>query len=335
MIAKYLDQFKVLSVVGMCKNAGKTTVVNKMIESLFNKYKLGITSIGIDGETVDLVTNTHKPEIYVPKNTLVATAKSTLAECDITYKVVKVFDFTTPLGKIVLVESLSDGFVKIAGPSFNSQLEVIVKEFEEHGADKIIIDGAASRKQLAKTSICDALILATGASYNANQNKVIDDTKVQVELLELGFTSRIDIAREILLKTKLGFIKEDASVSLFDISLGFESIDTIMSELSNDVTHIVIGGAITDTTLNKLSDNAKRLKGIEVIVENPVNVIANPKAVKRFMSTKIKLTTVFKSDLLFVSINPISAYGYRFEASSFKEELRKEINVDIINVLGG
>jgi Ni2+-binding GTPase involved in maturation of urease and hydrogenase len=136
MMTKYLDQFEVLSVVGMCKNAGKTTVVNKMIETIFNQYKLGITSIGIDGETVDLVTNTHKPEIYVPKHTLVATAKATLAECDITYKVVKVFDFTTPLGKIVLVESLSDGFVKIAGPSFNSQLEVIVNEFKQYGAEK-------------------------------------------------------------------------------------------------------------------------------------------------------------------------------------------------------
>jgi len=335
MLQKYIDQFDVLSVVGMCKNAGKTTVVNKVIESLFGTYKLAITSIGIDGETVDLVTDTHKPEIYVPKGTLVATAKSTLEECDITYKVLKVFDFTTPLGKIVLVEALSDGFVKIAGPSYNSQLEVIVSEFKKYQAQKIIVDGAASRKQLGKTSVCDALILATGASYNANLDKVVDDTRIQAEVLDIPYSSGIDIAKEVLSESKLGFIYKDSSYRLFDVSLGFESIETILTELDDDVSHIVIGGALTDTTLSKFISNLKKIKGIEIVVKNPVNVIASPKVIQKFRDTKMKLTTVEKSTLLFVSCNPVSAYGYHFDASELTNELRKVINKDIINVIGG
>lgn len=335
MLKKYLDHFEVLSVVGMCKNAGKTTVVNKMIESMFNKYKLAITSIGIDGETTDLVTNTEKPEIYVPKGSLIATAKSTLAESDITYKVIEVLTMTTPLGQIILIEALSDGFVKIAGPSFNSQLEQVIKIFKSNGAQKIIVDGAASRKQLAKTSVCDALILATGASYNASLDRVVNDTRIQTEVLELEYSLSKRKAAQILKHTKLGFIYNDSTVKAFNVELGFESIDTINNQFNNQVSSIVIGGAVTDTILSSLISNIKKVKDVEVIVQNPVNIIASPKVIEKFFDAGLKLTTVEKSKLLFVSINPVSAYGYSFDALEFEDKLSKEINNDIINVVGG
>ncbi len=335
MFEKYLNSFEVLSVVGMCKNAGKTTVVNKMIESLFTDYKLGITSIGIDGETIDLVTDTEKPEIYVAAGTLIATAKSTLSSSDITYKVKKVFDFTTPLGKIILVEAMSDGFVKIAGPSFNSQLEAVIEEFKKQGTNRIIVDGAASRKQLAKTSICDALILATGASYNSKLTKVINDTRVQAELLNLGYTKNLSLALKLINNSKLGFIYQDSSTKSFDVELGFESVETVISELTKDVKAIVINGAITDTLLKKMIENIKITRNVEVIVSNPVNVIASPDVVQRFFDAGLKLTTVKKSELLFVSINPISAYGYSFDAVEFKKKIENEVKNDVINVIGG
>lgn len=55
-----------ISFIGMCKNAGKTTVLNEVIKSVHKRGEnILLTSIGRDGEELDLVTNTKKPEIYI------------------------------------------------------------------------------------------------------------------------------------------------------------------------------------------------------------------------------------------------------------------------------
>jgi len=335
MLEKYVNKVDVVSVVGMCKNAGKTTVVNQLIKDMFNDIRFGLTSIGIDGETLDIVTNTHKPEIYVPKGTLIVTAKKTLNEGDITYRVLKVFDFHTPLGKLILIDALSDGFVKIAGPSFNNQLEYIVDELKRFGAKKIIVDGAASRKQLAKSSICNSLILATGASYNSNINKVVQDTELVANILEMDLTNEPELVSKVLEKSKVGLIQKDNSLINIKTDLGFESANEIFKHVNEFTTHIVINGAITDTLLKSFFDKRKLLKRIEIVVSNPVNVIANSEMLEKFYNAKISMKAYQKAELLFISYNPISAYGYSFDKEEFKYKLKKSVNVDIINVVGG
>ena len=50
-----------VSLIGMCKNAGKTTTLNQLIAELKrNGVSFGATSVGRDGESTDLVTNTVK-----------------------------------------------------------------------------------------------------------------------------------------------------------------------------------------------------------------------------------------------------------------------------------
>lgn len=60
-----LKDYKRVSIIGMEKNVGKTTVLNQLIEDIGMKKIVGLTSIGRDGEDTDVVTNTHKPRIYV------------------------------------------------------------------------------------------------------------------------------------------------------------------------------------------------------------------------------------------------------------------------------
>ena len=73
-----LKDYKRLSIIGMEKNVGKTTVLNKLIEDIGLQKTIGLTSIGRDGEDTDVVTNTHKPRIYVNQGTIIATARDCL-----------------------------------------------------------------------------------------------------------------------------------------------------------------------------------------------------------------------------------------------------------------
>ena len=98
-------QYKTLSVIGMCKNAGKTTAMNALIrENGKHGGTLGLTSIGRDGESVDVVTKTHKPGIYVLRGTVIATASAMLRLGDTTNRILDTTGISTPLGEVVVVQ---------------------------------------------------------------------------------------------------------------------------------------------------------------------------------------------------------------------------------------
>ena len=50
-------KYKTISIVGMSKNSGKTVALNHLIGKLIDEgLPIGITSIGRDGESLDIVT---------------------------------------------------------------------------------------------------------------------------------------------------------------------------------------------------------------------------------------------------------------------------------------
>jgi len=83
-LLRRLNETKTMSIVGMCKNAGKTTMLNWMLTGGHLRGTLGLTSIGRDGESTDVVTGTEKPGIFVKEGTLIATAKDMLRLGDVT-----------------------------------------------------------------------------------------------------------------------------------------------------------------------------------------------------------------------------------------------------------
>ena len=174
MLREYIEQAQVISVIGLCKNAGKTTVLNRMIEEL-DDVTLALTSVGRDGEDTDLVTGTGKPAIHVKAGTLFATARGMLPLCPVTLEVLGVTDVMTPLGSVGIFRALTDGAVQLAGPSAVAHLEPLSEQFRGFGAEKILIDGAAGRKSLASAGGC--AILCTGASLDGSMESVVAETQ--------------------------------------------------------------------------------------------------------------------------------------------------------------
>ena len=98
-ISALIRPYRSVSIIGMCKNAGKTTVLNQLIRELNgNGQTLALTSIGRDGEDKDLVTGTQKPGIYVARGTLIATASDLiLRHCDVTREILATTGISTRL----------------------------------------------------------------------------------------------------------------------------------------------------------------------------------------------------------------------------------------------
>ena len=99
LLAPLVGDAPTITIIGLCKNAGKTTAMCRLIEELSGEV-LAMTSVGRDGERTDVVTGTEKPEIWVPEGTLFATARGMLPLCDTTLQVEGVTDVMTPLGAV-------------------------------------------------------------------------------------------------------------------------------------------------------------------------------------------------------------------------------------------
>ena len=65
-----LIKYRSCSIVGLAKNTGKTVSLNYVLGRLpLDRMRIGLSSIGIDGETTDQVTKTAKPEITIQEGT--------------------------------------------------------------------------------------------------------------------------------------------------------------------------------------------------------------------------------------------------------------------------
>ena len=170
-----LQPYKSIAILGLAKNTGKTTVLNHILR-MFCDETLAITSIGRDGEMIDLVTGTPKPRVFVQAGTFFASAEGLLQNCKITKEIVKVTDFSTPLGRVVIVQARSSGFVEIAGPSIIER----VCELEMPG-ERFIIDGAVGR--LSHLAAAEAVVLCTGAAIDARMEAVVRRTQQVVKIL--------------------------------------------------------------------------------------------------------------------------------------------------------
>lgn len=189
-----LGDYRTISIVGMCKNAGKTTALGRMIQACLGE-RLGLSSIGRDGESLDLVTGTDKPPVLVPAGTIFATAEGLIPFCTVTRTVLSLSDAYTPLGRVAVLRAESAGGVQIAGPSSVEQMCGIAADMRGFGAERIWIDGAIFRRSIANPELCDAVVLAVGAAYHPDMARVVDDAGFICDLMDLPLYDGGDGAR--------------------------------------------------------------------------------------------------------------------------------------------
>jgi len=293
---------RTLSIVGMCKNAGKTTVLNWLLQNAAGKRVLGLTSIGRDGESVDVVTGTEKPGIFVPEGTLIATAKDLLARSDVTMEILFTTGIPTPLGEVVLVRARSAGSVQLAGPSITSQLKTVADLFFSFGAEQTIIDGALGRKTLGARTVADGVILCTGASYDMRMEKVVQDTANAFRIMNLKKAETVPEPSDLSLKDALAANGE-----------------------------ALVAGALTDSQVLPLLKSGV-LKNARLVVKDPSKVLLSPDVLDKFAVRGVALETVEAAETLCVTVNPVSAYGWKFDPDAFRSAMQAAVDVPVINV---
>ena len=329
-LSHLIAPYRSVSLIGMCKNAGKTTVLNQIIrEETQNATKLALTSIGRDGESKDLVTGTAKPGIYVPEGTLIATAdQMALRFCDVTKEILDTTDMSTPLGRVVLLRAMSDGNVQLAGPSMTGQLAQLRERFFALGADKVLIDGALSRKSLCGRHVSEATILCTGASYHKNLQKVVEDTAYYCRILTLPETA--DPAIRALSDS------EDRGITVLTPDGSVPLTQTLEETLRKQAAKAVFfGGALTDLAVKPLLMSSIPLQNLQFVVRDSSKILLKADSFERLLRRGVRLQVIDSVNLVALTVNPFSAYGFHFDGRELKERMAQAVQLPVFDVMEG
>ncbi|MFV0424251.1 MAG: hypothetical protein ACK5K7_01565 [Bacilli bacterium] len=304
------------AIIGICKNAGKTTVLKHHLRNSDINY--AITSIGLDGESRDQIFNNSKPRIFVKENTIIATSINSLKKSDVTYEVLNMTNIMTPLGYIAIVNTLSAGYVEIAGTSNASDLLYIKNWVNKHtNTDILYIDGALSRKQFSSIDFIDEVDIVIGAAFNQNMAKTLDEAILWNRLYSIKKYDFNPGSFNVIIndkKYKYDFIDVETLSQIVDVSTNFVFLDCI----------------ITSDAFNYILTCSKQNK-IKLVVENSNKLFINLNDFNKLLNSNLELFVRKKINISGIYINPYG-YGFSYDSDEFKTSVENIFNYEAINV---
>ncbi len=327
-------KYKTLSIVGMAKNAGKTTALNYLIEEAMDEgIRLGVTSIGRDGETQDLVTGTEKPRIYLDQDTIVTVPTQLYDMADAGMEILKKTRYSTPMGDLLICRVADSGYVQIAGPPAAMDTKRVCEELFGYGCDLILIDGAIDRKAIASPETSDAIILSTGAVLSRNMKKVVEETAHLVALYSLDELENSPARRQIeenLFQDRILLIKGEKTVAL-DLKTGLGGSRFIDEAIDAETEYVYIPGAFTNSVICDISP--KKLKQVRFVLKDPTKIFINAMDWGKLRKKGFRVSVLKNIEVAAITVNPWSPRGYSFESEALIAAMREAIpDMQLIDV---
>jgi len=327
-----ISHYDSLSIVGLEKNTGKTECLKYVLDRLpVQTRRIAVTSIGIDGETVDQVTRTQKPEIVLREGMYFGTSEMHYRQRRLVSELIDVSDESTSLGRVVTARALTDGKILLSGPSSASSLKRWMGEMQQRFAiDLVIIDGALSRMSSASPAVSQSIILATGAAYSANIATLVSKTAHVVDLINLELTDSDNIARLMPLDKGLWFIDRQGNLNGLDAATSLSR--DIHFEGMDDCATLYVAGALVDGFLEKVRKN-KSLKQVELVVRDFTKIFVTPQQFRLFIKAGGRIKVLQRSKLIAVTVNPTSPSGYVLDSDTLCGKLSEAIHLPVYDLL--
>ncbi len=328
------QKYKTLSIVGMAKNAGKTTALNYLIEEADDEgITLGITSTGRDGETQDLVTGTEKPKVYLYEDTIVSVPTQLYDLAEAGLEIVKKSDYRTSIGDLLLCRVADSGYVQIAGPVATAHTKKMCEEMFDMGCELILIDGAIDRKSIASPETSDAIILSTGAVLSRSMKKVIEDTAHIIGLYSLPeleeCRARTLIAEHMELD-KILLVKGD-KVEALDLVTGLGASRFIDEAIDDETDYVYIPGAFTNSVIADINPN--KLKRVHFVLKDPTKIFINQMDFGKLRKRRFQVSVMTNIKVAAVTVNPIAPSGYSFDHKALRDAMQEALpDIPVIDV---
>ncbi len=319
-----------LSIVGLEKNTGKTVCLNYILRRLNEMgTHVGVTSIGVDGEQVDSVFATAKPEIVLYEGTYFITSEQHYLKRQLVSRLESVDSRRTALGPLVTAQVLIRGKALLSGAATTGILRTQIEQLESMGVGLTIVDGALSRLSLASPTVTDAMILATGAAVSANVKQLVSKTKFLHNLIRLDEVE--PTLRERLSPIQSGLWAVDSEGQPHN--LGIASV-FLIDRAETDILHyghtLFASGAVSDRLLRVLATKAN---DITLITRDFTKLFITPEAYVEFTRRGNRLMALQRSRLIAITLNPTSPQGFLLDSKSTCNALSDALQMPVYDVM--
>ena len=295
-----------LAVVGLVKNAGKTTVVNALMANC--PHLFGLTSLGLDGERTDHLTGLAKPTITPPAGTLVATTRGSLERSGYAMEALEELPFHTPLGRVVIGRAAGDGAVEVSGPTTLAELRITVDRLLALGAEQVIVDGAINRIGSASPRVSDGVVVATGGMVGDTLDEVIETTTGALDLLTLpgvDAKTRGMVEGHVAAGTRAVAFAADGVAHPLELATVVGEGVTVAREVKRlDADTLLVGGALTQEFVDDFTRVLPPRAELRVIVRDATVLVLPPAMVGRFLRRGIRLQVLTPLRVLSLTVNP-------------------------------
>lgn len=320
---------KSLSIVGLEKNTGKTVCLNYILHRMNQLgVHVGVTSIGVDGEQVDSVFATAKPEITLYRGTHFITSEKHYLIRQAVSRLVAVDDQRTSLGPLVTAEVLIQGKALLSGAATTAVLKRQIQSLDSMGVDISIVDGALSRLSLASPTVTDCMILATGAAVSANVKQLIAKTRHLYQLICLDEVDEALRNRLSIIESGIWAIDSEGGIHDLEIASVF-LIDRSEKDILRFGTTLFAAGAISDRLLKILSAKGK---DITLIARDFTKIFITPEVYVDYIRRGNRLMVLQRSKLIAITLNPTSPQGFLLDSKSTCDALSDALQTPVYDV---
>jgi len=286
-LAELVKPHATVTVVGLAKNAGKTTVVNHLLERMVGR--VGLASLGLDGEEKDQLTGLAKPRIAPPAGALVLTTTQLRGQTP----VVRELPFRTAAGEVVVVAAGGGEAVVVSGPTRLDELDQALAAVRSAGAERLLLEGALGRLGTAAPGRADAVVLAAGASLAEGGDDLALRLRLAIDALDLPVAGA---EPDAVLERAAGFEAEAVG----------EVGDGAVAE---------IAGAITDPLLEALMREHRRAT---LVVADATRVLAAAWTVARARRAGVEIAVRQPLRIAALTSSPFHPDGSRPAEEAFR-----------------
>lgn len=320
-----------VSVVGMAKNTGKTECLKYILAGCAARGHLaGVTSIGIDGESLDQVSGTEKPEIVLTEGTLFVTAENFYRERRLTSEILDISSLQTALGRLVVARTVTTGKAILAGPTATAQVKGVIRQLHTMGARTVFVDGALSRKSLGSPAVTDALVLATGAALSPNLPELVRKTRFVYDMLNLPVFDSPLVPEMLEIESGIRAVTDDGQLVDLGISSAF-LLEKNKSRLFEHGNTLFVSGAVGDNLFEFLRKQPQ-IAETTLVLRDFTRIFASPVSVYSFLQKGGKIRMLMNARLLCICLNPWSPTGYVMDSERACATLSEALGIPVYDI---
>ena len=307
---------KIIAVVGLSKNAGKTTFLNWLVANFPNRI-IGIITTGRDGENIDLVSGHLKPKVKVPTDSFFSTFENVIIENSTRLEVIAKLPYFAGGKRLWLVKALEDIKTEIVGPATVKEQIELAEFILSFGVEHVFIDGSLDRKSVALSPKIDSLIIVASSTFGKLED-------LRKELAKLVLLSKIKKnIYEIEDRTKICYsLNNKTIISDFSSILNNEKEFLQLPKIS-EASWIYFPKAFTNRSFLALK---KIFQKCDIVFKHPLHIQINFSQLESIFSNILVLEEI-KIDA--IALNSYSVSGDHLDSELFRAEIRKDFQ-DII-----